>query len=276
MLEPAKINQRGFMLKKTMLFCVSSLMASQFLFSQNNVVQAEIDEDTSSIIINLDRKEVKQEKAKEETKKPEENSLQNKLEDKTPSSIIVNLFNKNPKDLDLSKKQQEETVSQPDLKKNQAYPQSYQRKKLSPQEGVDSTIGYFETGIGPFPLPLPEFGLGFRRQVDKHGFDGSFRVSTIVVLTQVNGSLMYQYYPKPNLESEFYMGVGLSGSGIFGDYKSHFLIGPDFVLGRQFKTKTDDIRFYQMKISWPTFAPNSHHDTVTYFPLVVFSYGFGF
>ena len=148
---------------------------------------------------------------------------------------------------------------------------------------VESSMGYFEIGLGPFPLPLPAFGLGYRMQNGHHGLDLPLQVSTIVSITQIKGSILYEYYFKPNLKSEFYVGGGLGTSGLFTHkfHKAQLLLSPEFVVGKQYINEAGDTRFMQAQISWPTFAvyTSSHHKKVSHpfwMPLVVFSYGMGF
>jgi hypothetical protein len=134
--------------------------------------------------------------------------------------------------------------------------------------------GYFDVGLGPFPIPLPVFGIGQRMQWDHHGMDLHLLVSTIVAITEVKGTAMYLYYFKPSLASQFYVGGGLGAGGLFPNNHSHakFLFSPEVVLGKQYTNEAGDKRFFQTEISWPTLG--SHHPF--YFPLVVFSYGIMF
>ncbi len=148
---------------------------------------------------------------------------------------------------------------------------------------ADTAMGYFEIGLGPFPVPLPVFGVGYRFQRGHHGVDVPFQVSTIVAVTQVKSSLIYQYYFKPNLKSEFYMGAGAEVSGLFYNrhQKTTFLFSPEFLVGKQYINDAGDTRFMQAQISWPTFGihTSKRHNGVSrpfWGPLVVFSYGMGF
>jgi len=154
----------------------------------------------------------------------------------------------------------------------------------STSEKVCSSFGYMNVGLGPFPLPLPIFGLGYRAQRHQHGFDISLQVSTIVMLTHIKGSLLYQHYFRPSFQSQFYIGGGLGVSGLFGTYGNDAIgaVSPEFVFGKQYLADTGGRRFFQMQVSWPTcgfeeFSKRSFSKReFFYYPLVVFSYGVGF
>jgi len=146
---------------------------------------------------------------------------------------------------------------------------------------VEQSMGYVGLGLGPFPLPLPNFSLGFRTQHNHHGFDLSLQAATVVELTAVKLNPVYLHYFKPNLSSQFYVGGGL-GVGALFHHRTAGFISPELVLGKQYQNESQDTRFFQAQISFPTIG--SHHlgtrglskHNVTWFPLVVLSYGLGF
>lgn len=166
-------------------------------------------------------------------------------------------------------------------------------EKNSPTEkeemplNVTNSIGYFSIGVGPLPLLLPNFGLGYRFQRNHQGADISLQVATIVTITQVKANLIYDYYFKPNLNSQFYLGLGVGVSGLFENKrhwkKSTACFSPELVFGKQYQNETKDLRFTQIQISFPTFNIRKFperkfsrkHDTF-YMPLVVLSYGICF
>lgn len=136
---------------------------------------------------------------------------------------------------------------------------------------------YGELGLGPFPLPVPVFGLGYREQIGHHGWDLSLKVSTVVCATHLKGSLIHHYYFKPDLRSQFYVGAGASMGALFGhhDWDSTALASPEFVFGKQYLTQTGGLRFFQAQASFPTLTFNrKHHKSEPFWmPLVVLSYG---
>ncbi len=144
---------------------------------------------------------------------------------------------------------------------------------------VFDSFGYGSIGLGPFPAPIPTYGLGFRTQSGHHGGDFSLQGSTIVVATQIKTNLLYHYYPEPSYVSQFYVGGGIGPSWVFADRDRLFLLSPEIVLGQQYRNVANNIRFYQAQISFPTFVlkrDGRRHNEVFKYPLVVFSYGFGF
>lgn len=146
---------------------------------------------------------------------------------------------------------------------------------------VKQQYGYLSVGLGPFPLPLPAFAAGYRAQSNHNGVDLSLQVQTIIACTQLKANLLYLHYFNPNLASQFYVGGGVSPSYIFVDScfrdKNKFLLSPEFVFGQQYRNKSNDLRFFQMQLSYPTITKFKHdHIKTMQFPLVIFSYGIGF
>ncbi len=143
-------------------------------------------------------------------------------------------------------------------------------------EKVTSSLGYMDIGLGPVPIPLPNFGLGYRFQSDHNGMDLSLHAMTVVAITQLKATALYQYYFKPNLNSQFYVGGGAGVSDIFNRKKHYFVISPEFVFGKQYRNEANDTRFMQVGISWPTMNLTGHDHRLMKYPLVVFSYGIMF
>jgi hypothetical protein len=148
-----------------------------------------------------------------------------------------------------------------------------------PAEPVRHSMGYVDLGVGPLPIPLPSFGLGYRLQRGHHGFDASERVTTVVHFTEWKTSLLYHHYFHPNLKSQFYAGGGVGLSALSGRSFNHQslrgTISPEFVFGKQYQNELGYNRFFQAQISWPTFR-FGHMNKPFYMPLVVLSYGIGF
>jgi hypothetical protein len=161
--------------------------------------------------------------------------------------------------------------------------QPYQPCTYQPCE-VRQQFGYGSLGLGPFPIPIPVFGVGYRTQSGHHGGDFSLQASTIVVTTQVKASLLYHYYFKPDYCSQFYLGGGVGPSIMFGSGDHAVLLSPELVFGKQYRNESDDLRFFQAQVSFPTFALShdhhhhhrNHHCHILKFPLVVLSYGIAF
>ncbi len=172
---------------------------------------------------------------------------------------------------------------EPSTPPDQEYTPSLEESSKTVKQG----FGYFSAGLGPFPIPLPAFSGGFRAQSGHNGIDASLQVQTIVAMTELKANLLYHYYPKPSLSSQFYVGGGV-GSGLllansWFDSNNDFLISPELVFGKQYRNESHDLRFFQMQISFPTFklakshkANNFHVRSTLWFPLTIISYGIGF
>ena len=95
--------------------------------------------------------------------------------------------------------------------------------KELPDLKVQSQFPYFTLGLGPAPIPFPFFGFGYRYQSGYNGVDVSVKASTVVSVTGVQGTVLYQYYFKPNLSSQFYVGAGPPCGGLIGGGNSQVL-----------------------------------------------------
>lgn len=162
----------------------------------------------------------------------------------------------------------------------------------------ENSFGYLNVGVGPLPELIPSFGIGYRAQKDHHGFDLSGSIAKTWVQTTARASVLYNYFFKPNLESEFYAGLGVGIKGVHEKTEfmnnSHVAVYPELVFGKQYKNETNCQRFFQMQIGFPVFAldkivkktwthrkssysisyPTSYK--TSYIPEVIFSYGIGF
>lgn len=163
---------------------------------------------------------------------------------------------------------------------------------------VENSFGYLSVGVGPLPELIPSFGIGYRAQKEHHGFDLSGSIAKTWIQTTTRASVLYNYFFQPNLESEFYAGLGVGIKGVHEKTESinnsHVAVYPELVFGKQYKNETNCQRFFQMQIGFPVFAldkivkktwthrkssysfsyPTSYK--TSYIPEVIFSYGIGF
>lgn len=160
---------------------------------------------------------------------------------------------------------------------------------------IENSFGYLNVGVGPLPELVPSFGIGYRAQKEHHGFDVSGTIAKTWVDTVARASVLYQYFFKPDLQSQCYAGLGVGIKGVHSDVvKSHVAVYPEIVFGKQYKNDTNCQRFFQMQIGFPVFAlekvvkktwnhrkssysiyyPTSYK--TSYIPEVIFSYGIGF
>jgi hypothetical protein len=161
---------------------------------------------------------------------------------------------------------------------------------------VDNSFGYVNIGVGPLPELVPSFGIGYRAQRNHHGFDASASISRFRETTTRMG-VVYNYFFSPNLQSEFYAGLGLGAKvSCAADYleKPCFAFHPKIVFGKQYQNETNFQQFFQVEVAFPVFslgdmakktwkirerAFSLHYPKSckgSYVPEVIFSYGIGF
>lgn len=157
--------------------------------------------------------------------------------------------------------------------------------------------GYVDLGLGPAPVPLPIFGIGYRMQSNKHGFDTNLRIATVGEASAFKVGVHYLRYFSPNLERQFYFGAG--GAGCVATCKwadgNGGFISPEFIFGKSYLSDTGARRFLELSIDFPSFTFNRHkrshydwvkgeyvhgnpkiHGRMFWFPLVSLHYGWGF
>lgn len=140
---------------------------------------------------------------------------------------------------------------------------------------VEEHFPYLSLGVGPMPLPLPNFSAGYRYQSNYFGFDGSLQSTPLFFddMNYLKASFLGHYYPKPNPHSQLYVGAGISHGILLHTYHS-LTISPEIVIGQEYINSSDNRRFLQAQISYPTLCV--YRDKTINFPLVLISYGFGF
>lgn len=136
---------------------------------------------------------------------------------------------------------------------------------------VKASYGYYCVGIGPFPAPL--VGVGGRYQNGHHGFDGSLQVSTLLLISTAKVTANYLYYFYPNLDSQWYIGAGLSWMKVNVLTVREPKLGsvfPQLVVGKQYTNKHGSLRHFQAEIGL-------NHVYRANFPVsIVISYGISF
>jgi hypothetical protein len=136
---------------------------------------------------------------------------------------------------------------------------------------VKASYGYYCVGIGPFPAPL--VGVGGRYQNGHHGFDGSLQVSSLLLISTAKVTANYLYYFKPTLDSQWYIGAGLSWMNVIiftARAPNPGSVFPQLVVGKQYTNKHGSFRHFQAEIGLnDVYRAN--------FPVsVVISYGISF
>ncbi|MGL5264146.1 MAG: hypothetical protein ACRDAI_06200 [Candidatus Rhabdochlamydia sp.] len=149
--------------------------------------------------------------------------------------------------------------------------QEVQDEKQNDYCCVENSFGYLNIGIrGPLSQLAPSFGIGYRAQKDHHGFDVSGSIDYFHDRTTARLNVLYNYFFKPNLESQFFAGLGLEAKAVYVHGDSCAFPCPIFAIGQEFKTKAGSQRIVQLKVICP--------DEYVPLPLpeVILSYGFGF
>jgi hypothetical protein len=148
---------------------------------------------------------------------------------------------------------------------------------------LDSTRDSYFYGsfnLGPAPIPLPGFGIGFRNQHNHTGVDTHLQLTTIGYASQLKYQAAGLYYFKPNLKSQMYTGLGASASYLFGGAnlkKGHVIASPEWCFGKTYLNENNQRRYLELQVSFPTFLIDSKKEPKPmYYPLCVFSYGIGF
>lgn len=148
---------------------------------------------------------------------------------------------------------------------------------------IEETYFYADVGAGPL-LPLPTVGVGYRSQKEHNGADFAVRASTIGLIDQVKASVLYLYYPRPDIEEQYYIGLGAAGfffypagGGSFFNGQSTYGCSGEFIFGKQFTKYPDFRRFWQIQAGFPSYfwkEVASRH--LIWVPTPIFSYGFIF
>lgn len=144
--------------------------------------------------------------------------------------------------------------------------------------GVYDSYRYFSVGVGPIVF-IPNLGVGFRERRCQFGWDANLSFSTIGYAHQLSANIVGLYYLNPYEQSSPYVGLGLLGSGIFGNHKKWDSVGtlsPDFVFGKEFERTDCSRHFIEMHVAVPTLVMGSHHSKAMYFPLMYVKYGISF
>ena len=113
---------------------------------------------------------------------------------------------------------------------------------------VKNDYSYFGCGAG-FPNILSA-KLGHRYQLGKHGFDFGVGATPLVIVMEAHLYGNYLYYPKPNLSSQMYFGIGLQGGFEIYPFVDSpiWYIGPQIIVGHEFTTRNGERPFIQLAV----------------------------
>ncbi len=120
--------------------------------------------------------------------------------------------------------------------------------KLPEEKMITPKNGYFYLS-GGFAGVLPKASLGYRYQEKKHGGDISQTLAYFPNVWSTGLQYNYLYFPKPNPNSQMYLGAGL-GAHLFSDPFNGKIGGAfsyAFVTGYQFRPK-NVTQFVELKL----------------------------
>ena len=167
----------------------------------------------------------------------------------------------------------------------------------SDEKELRQSNGFFGIGTG-YPGFL-DISLGYRNQNNKNGFNTSLDVGCgffIFDCIYVKGNFDYLRFSNPNICKQTYLGIGITTMYFrapIASYHHHdddwfnfdlrfdaTTLAPQFMIGRQFLTKSNHPRFLQFEIDLPTLAidicSNNVRGAFIPIPQVILIYGFMF
>ncbi|QVL58118.1 MAG: hypothetical protein KFB93_03300 [Simkaniaceae bacterium] len=122
-------------------------------------------------------------------------------------------------------------------------------------EEVEQSYGYYGFS-GGFPN-IFTFSLGQRAQSGHHGLDAGIGITPLLIAVEGHGYLNYLYFPKPNLNSQVYMGLGSQigyGAFVHGWGDGIGFIKPQLVLGKEYSLSETEKRFIQAELGAAYFS----------------------
>ncbi len=137
------------------------------------------------------------------------------------------------------------------------------------------TYPYFSLGLGPAPIPVPNFSLGYRKQHIHNGYDIGVNLATAGIFTQARAYANWIHYFNPWIYNEAYFGLGASAGAWFVHSGKAFIAYPNILLGKSYYNRCGSKRFLQAEMNWPVYYSH-RHELNWRFPLLTFSYGWGF
>ena len=114
---------------------------------------------------------------------------------------------------------------------------------------VDQSYGYYAFGVG-FPL-IFSIDVGKRVQHNHVGWEAGIGVVPFIIINEVHVYFSNLYYPRPNLKSQYYLGISAEFGHIFDVFYnpgSAPLFTPKLLLGKEFTTKKNKKRFIQINL----------------------------
>ncbi len=139
---------------------------------------------------------------------------------------------------------------------------------------INDTYGYFSHGAS-FPC-IYSLNVASRVQRNHNGFEVGVGGSPILFAYEVHAMANYLFFPKPDLDSQIYLGIGGQGgfANTVGDKlkKGSGYFAPGLLIGKSFYRGKDDRRFVQVNVA-PGFVYKKGWENV---PSLSVSYGYCF
>lgn len=146
----------------------------------------------------------------------------------------------------------------------------------NPYQGVYEAYPYATLGGGPIVV-IPNIGIGYRQRFARVGTDAALSFSTIGYAHQLSFHAVGHLYLDPCRYDSMYVGLGVTGSGIFTNGKGCIgTFSPDFVFGKVLESSGPRRHFIEMHVGMPTLLFGSGGGHGMYLPLMYIKYGFSF
>ena len=112
---------------------------------------------------------------------------------------------------------------------------------------IEKKMSYIRLDYG-YPS-LFTLNFGKRVQVNRHGLDISAGTTFFPGLYRIQNHIDYIFFPKPNLESQYYLGIGLQSILILS-HAYAFRHQPEIMIGKEYIKKNGKKRFLEIKIGY--------------------------
>lgn len=133
---------------------------------------------------------------------------------------------------------------------------------------VKDSYSYFDLGLGCSYKELfnkPIFGIGYRFQSNKHGFNANLRTEFKYKHASIEFASHLFHYFKPNIDKQFYIGIGPSigrffetiysmrcgNNTFYQEISSYWIFSPQAIFGKSYRSDTGAKRFFEAVIAFP-------------------------
>ena len=140
-------------------------------------------------------------------------------------------------------------------------------------EEVEQSYGYYGFS-GGFPN-IFTFSVGQRTQSGHHGLDAGIGVTPLLYVLEGHGYLNYLFFPKPNLDSQVYVGLGSQVGGVTLVYSGDYTVGfikPQLIFGKEYTICKNEKRFIQAELGGAYFSTKG----IEAVPSLMITYGVKF